>query len=75
MSRRGGLTDYQCWYVNYVWHSSEKQSTSSSASRLTFDIKIRDPEVMDHGGEEWLDGQAYSIYSDRYFWFKGSFQC
>ena len=38
---------------------------SVSAFRLTFDMKIRYPEVVNPGGGEWLDGQVYSIQSVR----------
>lgn len=38
-------------------------------------MKIRYPEVVNPGGGEWLDGQVYSIQSDRHFRFKGSLKC
>lgn len=49
------------------WHRSEKAKSFSYlyAFRLTFDMKIRYPEVGNPGGGEWLDGQVYSIQSVR----------
>ena len=66
MSRRGGLTDYQCWYVNYVGTGVKSKVLPHICICLPpFDMKIRYPEVVNPGGREWLDGQVYSIQSVR----------